>query len=356
MSSAACQPSRRSRSTSPNLNARSLRRAHLPLPDIDLVPARGRASDRRADTRAATLRRDASIFRADGSFPSGIGGCHVHLYQAFASSERLSARGALSFRRCLVADATHSIRDAFNDHPSGVGSFPASAFANHPGGSAGHTRAAANCSRDGAEHRCARGHGHGAVAPAGAHGKTGCAGPGDDTAASGNDTNAHGRAGREHRRAAGCNVAVQSARGLADDDYQQSDSSEPGPELRQPVLHPARRHVSRSRTGRLPPGAARPRRFPRPRAGERHRLHGRLRSRTGSRCSDRSAVDPEDRDLSRPGGAALRLAGGGRRGRGHQQSHSLRGAGGRLADPAPGRHHHGRPRSRRRRLVRCRHT
>ena len=40
----------RSRSTSPNPNARSLRRAHLPLPDIDLVPARPRASDGRADT------------------------------------------------------------------------------------------------------------------------------------------------------------------------------------------------------------------------------------------------------------------------------------------------------------------
>ena len=167
MCSAACQPSRRSRSTSPNLNARALRRAHLPLPDIDLVPARGRASDRRADTRAATLRRDASIFRADGSFPSGIGGCHVHLYQAFASSERLSARGALSFRRCLVADATHSIRDAFNDHASGVGSFPSSAFANHPGNSADHARAAASRSPDDAERRCARSHGHGAVAPGG---------------------------------------------------------------------------------------------------------------------------------------------------------------------------------------------
>ena len=88
----ACQPSRRSRSTSPNLNARSLRRAHLPPPDIDLVPARRRASAVRADTRAATLRRDASILRADGSFPSGIGGCHVYPYQAFASSEQFGAR------------------------------------------------------------------------------------------------------------------------------------------------------------------------------------------------------------------------------------------------------------------------
>ena len=58
----------------------------------------------------------------------------------------------------------------------------------------------------------------------------------------------------------------------------------------------------------------------------------------------------------RPGGAALRLAGGRRRGGGHQQSHSLRGAAGRLANANPGRHHHGRPRSRRRRLVRRRHA
>ena len=47
---AACRSRRPSRSTSPNPNARSLRRAHLPLPDIDLVPARPRASDGRADT------------------------------------------------------------------------------------------------------------------------------------------------------------------------------------------------------------------------------------------------------------------------------------------------------------------
>jgi hypothetical protein len=35
---------------SPPRNARCSRHAHLPRPDIDLVPARPRASDGRADT------------------------------------------------------------------------------------------------------------------------------------------------------------------------------------------------------------------------------------------------------------------------------------------------------------------
>jgi len=120
-------------------------------------------------------------------------------------------------------------------------------------------------------------------------------------------------------------------------------------------LHASRRHVGRSRTGGVAPGPARARRFPRPRAGERHRLDGRLRSRPGPRYADRSALDPEDRDLPRAGGTALRLAGGRRRGRSHQQPHSVRRTGGRLASPVAGRHDYGRPRSRGRRLVRCRH-
>ena len=169
------------------------------------------------------------------------------------------------------------------------------------------------------------------------------------------DANSDGNTERDHRESAGGDVAVQSASGFIEHHHQQSDPSEPGPELRQPVLHSARRDVGRSCAWRVAPGAARARRFPRPGAGERHRLDGRLRSRPGSRRADRSALDPEDRDLPRSGGAALRLAGGGRRRRGHQQPHSLRRAGGRLASPDHGRHHDGRPRSRGRRLVRCRH-
>ena len=53
------------------------------------------------------------------------------------------------------------------------------------------------------------------------------------------------------------------------------------------------------RARRQPADPARPQRLPRARAGERHRLRRRLRSQPGPCRADRSAGDPEDRDLPR---------------------------------------------------------
>src|SRR5215831_9363690 len=117
-------------------------------------------------------------------------------------------------------------------------------------------------------------------------------------------------------------------------------------------LHHARRHLRRSRTRHATAGATRPRRFPRARAGERRRHHGRFRPRPGPWGAARSAGDSEDPDPSRPGRAALQLAGGRRHRGSDQQPHSLPGAAGRLANANPRRHHHGRPGRRRRRIDR----
>ena len=224
-------------------------------------------------------------------FPVGTRGRHVYLYQAFASSEQLSARVAL-FHRCRLV--TGAISGTSTDEWSaGVGSacfFTGAASCS--GGAAGRTT---NRTERLYSHR----HGHGAPAPTHRDGKAGRARSGNDATAANSDTHSDGNASRDHGKPAGYDVAVQPAACISEHHHQQSDSSEPGPELRQPVLHPARRHLSRSCARRVAPGAARSRRFPRPRAGERHRLHGRLRSRPGSRGADRPAFDPEDRDLPR---------------------------------------------------------
>src|SRR5260370_39855498 len=76
--------------------------------------------------------------------------------------------------------------------------------------------------------------------------------------------------------------------------------------------------------------------------------------RPGPRRADRSAVASESRDLSRPGGTALRLTSRRRRGGSHQQPHSVRRAARRMANANPKRYDHGRPGARRRRPVRRR--
>ena len=58
---------------------------------------------------------------------------------------------------------------------------------------------------------------------------------------------------RDHPQPAGNHLPLQPAPGIAHDHHRQSDSSEPGPEFRQPVFHSARRHLSRSA-----PAASRP--------------------------------------------------------------------------------------------------
>ena len=143
--------------------------------------------------------------------PCKTRGCHVYLYQAFASSEQLSARVALFRRCCVVADTANSVRDAPNDYSAGAGGSRFSAFANH---SAGATDDAASGAPDDAECPYSHRHGHGATpAPTGAHGKAGCARSGNDTApaAANTDTNSNRNAKRDHRGATGCDVAVQPA-------------------------------------------------------------------------------------------------------------------------------------------------
>ena len=194
MFSAACQPKRPSRSTSPNPNARFLRRAHLPLPDIDLVPARPRASDGRADTRAASFRRDASISGRTGrSRQDGV--CHVYPQQAFASSEQFSARVALFHRCCLLTVAISGT--SADKQSAGVGS----AFT----GNASRSRGAAGRTTNRTERLYSHRHGHGAPAPTHRDRKAGCARSGHNTAPTAANINARsdGNARRDHGKSAG---------------------------------------------------------------------------------------------------------------------------------------------------------
>ena len=183
-----------------------------------------------------------------GSLPSGIGDCHVYPQQALASSEQFSARVALFHRCCLVTGAISGT--SAHERSAGVGSARSTGVASRSGSAAGRTT---NRTERLYSHR----HGHGAPAPTHRHGKAGCARSGHDPAPTAANTD--GNRERNHRRATGGNVAVQSAAGFIEHHHQQPDSSEPGPELRQPVLHAPRRHVGRSRTRRIAPGAARAR-------------------------------------------------------------------------------------------------
>ena len=201
MFSAACQPKRPSRSTSPNPNARFLRRAHLPLPDIDLVPARPRASDGRADTRAAAFRRDASILGADGIIPVRIGVCHVYPQQAFASSERFSAR-----LLCFTGVASSQ---APSPEPPPTSGPPASEAPLHRGRKPLRRRRRPHHKPDRASlfppSRSRRPRAH-------AQGRQGRLRPlGSQHPAANTDAHTDGNAGRDHRRATGGNVAVQPA-------------------------------------------------------------------------------------------------------------------------------------------------
>ena len=198
MFSAACQPKRPSRSTSPNPNARFLRRAHLPLPDIDLVPAR-LASATAAPTPA---RRRFAVMPISGrtgrSRQDGV--CHVYPQQAFASSEQFSARVALFHRCCLV---TGAISGTSADKQSARVGSAFTGTASRSGGAAGRTT---NRTERLYSHR----HGHGAPpAPTHRDGKAGCARSGHDTAPT--DAHSDGNPERDHRGATGCDVAVQPA-------------------------------------------------------------------------------------------------------------------------------------------------
>ena len=158
------------------------------------------------------------------------------------------------YRRCRVADAGAGA--AAHQQSAGVGNARDTGAANHAANDTG--SATGNIANRTDSHRPHR-HGDGATTVASAHGKAGGAGQGDDTAAPSHDSDTFGSAERDHRGPTGCDVAVQPAVCLADDDHQQPDSGEPGPELRQSVLHSARRDVSRSCAGRIPACAARAR-------------------------------------------------------------------------------------------------
>ena len=155
------------------------------------------------------------------------------------------------YRRCRVADAGAGA--AAHQQSAGVGNARDTGAANHAANDTG--SATGNIANRTDSHRPHR-HGDGATAVAGAHGKAGGTGQGDDTATPSHDSDAFGSAERDHRGPTGGDVTVQPAACLADDDHQQPDSGEPGPELRQPVLHAARRDLSRSCAGRIPACAA----------------------------------------------------------------------------------------------------
>ena len=129
-------------------------------------------------------------------------------------------------------------------------------------------------------------------------------------------------------------------------------------ELRQSVLHHARRHIRRACSGRGATGPARTCRLPGPRPGERRRHRRCLRSRPGPRGPDRSVDDPTNGDLPWPCGAALRVAGGRRHRRSHQQPHSHCCASGRHRSRVASRRDHrqqrvGKRTAARRRLAQC---
>ena len=146
------------------------------------------------------------------------------------------------------------------------------------------------------------------------------------------DADAHGPASRD--------LAVPAC-AVAERRRQQPNSSEPGPEFRQLVLHPARRH--------LEPGSrrARPARCC---AGSTISAFALQENGIGSMdVSDLGQdhgvpIDPLSIQRSRSSAARRRCAtvAGGRRHRGRdQQPHSDRCAAGRLANANPGSHDHG---------------
>ena len=151
------------------------------------------------------------------------------------------------YRYCRIADACAGA--STHQHSAGVGNARCTDPANHAGGATG-----GNANRT--DTHCPHRHGDGATTVAGAHGKAGGTGQGDDTATPSHDSDAFGSAERDHRGPTGGDVTVQPAVCLADDDHQQPDSGEPGPKLRQPVLHAARRDIGRSCAGRIAAGAA----------------------------------------------------------------------------------------------------
>ena len=152
------------------------------------------------------------------------------------------------YQCCRVAGACAGA--STDQHPpAGVGHAGYTGPANHAGGATG---GIANRT----DSHCPRRHGDGATAVASAYGKARGAGQGDDTAAFSHDSDPSGSAKRDHRGPTGSDVAVQPADSLAHDDHQQSDSGEPGPELRQPVLYAARRDIGRPCARCVAAGAA----------------------------------------------------------------------------------------------------
>ena len=148
----------------------------------------------------------------------------------------------------VAASQTPAPETPTHQQPAGVGNARDTGPANHAGGASGGiaNRTDAHC-----PHR----HGDSATTVANAPGETGGAGQGDDTAPS-HHSDAVASAERDYGRPTGCDLAIQPAGCLADDDHQQPDSGEPGPELRQPVLHAARRDIGRSCAGRIATGTA----------------------------------------------------------------------------------------------------
>ena len=136
------------------------------------------------------------------------------------------------------------------------------------------------------------------------------------------NTGSRDTAGDANHNAAGLDAALRTAR----HHHQRADPADADTELRRRVLHATRRHVIDVRARHQPADPARLERFPRARAGERRRHRRRLGPEPGPRGADRSAGDPEDRNLSRARGAALRVAGDRRHRRGDQQPYSDHGA------------------------------